>query len=122
MAGAGNAGDFLVVVPEGIRSSRYLESVFFAFVKFIMCLLVPEVKAVSRTCVLHIQVLESNKENMFFKAVRPGPQWVAGRVFSQASGALDSRRSRLLKYQHLEPIVHDMLKLWRTRMVNTKAP
>ena len=43
----------------------------------------------------------------------------SGRAFSGACEAADSHRFRLLKYQLYEPIVHDMLKLWRTQTVNT---
>jgi hypothetical protein len=55
-----------------------LESAFFALVKFIMCLIVPEVKAVSREQVMHMQVLESNKKNGRFRALRMGPETGAG--------------------------------------------
>ena len=63
--------------------SRRLESVFFAFVKFIMCLLVPEVKAVSCTQVLHMQVLESIVKNPFFKAFRRRAKPAFGRPFQR---------------------------------------
>ena len=68
--------DFLVVVPDGPQGacpvSRRLESVFFAFVKFIMCLLVPEVKAVSCARVIHMQVLESYKKNRLLEGLAEG--------------------------------------------------
>ena len=63
LAGAGNARDFLVVVPEGNPVLPLLGERLFAFMKFIMCLLVPEVKAVSCAQVMHMQVLESNGKN-----------------------------------------------------------
>jgi hypothetical protein len=51
IAGAVDAAIFLLSYRAhpnlAAPASRCLESVFFAFVKFIMCLLVPEVKAVS---------------------------------------------------------------------------
>jgi len=78
LTGAGNAGDFLVVVPGRPWSdcpvSRWLESVFFAFVKFIMCLMVPEVKAVSCASELVVQVLELHKKKRFFSMFRKGPE------------------------------------------------
>ena len=102
--------------------SRWLESVFFAFVKFIMCLLVPEVKAVSCAQVLHMQVLESTMKRPVSKGFREGLEMLPDRPLFHGSEAVDSLRFRLLKYQLCEPIVHDMLKLWRTQTVNTAHP
>lgn len=56
------------------RSPAGLESVFFAFVKFIMCLMVPEVKAVSCAPELVVQVPELHKKKRFFSTFRKAPE------------------------------------------------
>jgi hypothetical protein len=111
---------FLLSSRRVIRSSRYLESVFFAFVKFIMCLLVPEVKAVSCACVLHMQVLESNKKKRISRGLVRHPKACFRSAFDAGLEAPIRAASGCLNINSCEPILHDMFKLWRTHTVNTK--
>ncbi|VXC65319.1 hypothetical protein MASSI9I_90159 [Massilia sp. 9I] len=99
-----------------------MESVFFAFVKFIMCLLVPEVKAVSCVQVMHMQVLESNKKNAISSGFRGPFETCSGTAFDVVLKRSIRAASGCLNINRCDPIVHDMLKLWRTRTVNTAWP
>ena len=55
-----------------------VENAFFAFMKFIMCLLVSEVKAVSCELLKRYQVLDSTIESRFLQASRR--PWEGGAV------------------------------------------
>lgn len=107
-----------LVLGGPVRSSAAWRASSFAFVKFIMCLLVPEVKAVSCAPLLHMQVLETTKKMAFLRRAGEALRQALVGPASRVGIGRFLRRLRLLKHQLYDPIVHDMPKLWRTRTVN----
>lgn len=104
---------FLVLVPGAARAPQRVLRASFTIMKFIMCLIVPEVKAVSCGPPLWCKLLIFKSNRLCFT----GAPAVPDRAGKAAGKVDDTAVSRHADFTNGELILHDMAKLWRTKIM-----